>query len=157
VIGPKRIASAVAAMTAIAGLANGNIGQQLILPFVESGEILQIGPQILRPFYEAKSRQALEWARETFGAAGVNWAVHASEGAFFHWHWFRGMKITTRELYERLKARKVLIVPGEYFFFGLQEDWAHAHECLRMNFAQPEGTVRNGLRIIADEVTRASR
>ena len=66
------------------------------------------------------------------------------------------MKITSRELYERLKARKVLIVPGEYFFFGLREDWAHAHECIRMNFAQPEATVREGLRLIAEEVARAS-
>ena len=95
-------------------------------------------------------------AREIFDAAGVNWAIHASEGAFFHWLWFRDMKITTRELYERLKTRKVLIVPGEYFFFGLREEWHHAHECLRMNFAQPEETVRKGLEIIAEEVKRAS-
>ena len=156
VIGPKRIASAVIAMTAIAGLANGNIGQQLVLPLIENGEILQLGPQVLRPFYEEKSRKALEWTREIFDAAGVDWAVHASEGAFFHWLWLRGLKITTRELYERLKARKVLIVPGEYFFFGLQDDWTHAHECLRMNFAQPEVTVRKGLQIIAEEAKRAS-
>ena len=102
-----------------------------------------------------RSRLALGWAREIFDAAGIDWAVHASEGAFFHWLWLRGMKITTRELYERLKARKVLIVPGEYFFFGLREDWAHAHECLRMNFAQPEAVVREGLRIIAEEAAAA--
>ena len=35
VIGPEQIASAVAAMTAIAGLANGTIGQQLVLPLVD--------------------------------------------------------------------------------------------------------------------------
>ncbi len=156
VIGPKRIASAVAAMTAIAGLANGNIGQQLVLPFLENAEILQFGPQILRPFYEEKSLQAMTWAREIFGAAGIDWAIHASEGAFFHWIWLRGLKITTRELYERLKTRKVLIVPGEYFFFGLRENWPHAHECLRMNFAQSEATVRKGLQIIAEEAKRAS-
>ena len=156
VIGPKRIARAVTAMTAIAGLANGNVGQQLVLPFVESGEILNLGPQILRPFYEEKSQRALALAQEAFGNAGVDWAVHASEGAFFHWLWLRGLKITTRELYERLKTRKVLIVPGEYFFFGLQDDWVHAHECLRMNFSQPEAAVREGLRIIAEEAKRAS-
>ena len=156
VIGPKRIARAVTAMTAIAGLANGNIGQQLVLPFVESGEILQLGPKFLRPFYEEKSRRALAMAHEIFSHAGVDWAVHASEGAFFHWLWLRGLKITTRELYERLKTRKVLIVPGEYFFFGLEQDWPHAHECLRMNFSQPEAAVREGLRIIAEEARRAS-
>ncbi len=154
VVAPEQIASAMAAMTAIVGLANGNVGQQLALPWVESGEILDFGPQILRPFYEAKSRAAQAWTREFFDAAGIDWALHASEGAFFHWLWLRGLKIPTRELYERLKARKVLVVPGEYFFFGLGEDWPHTRECLRLNFSQPAEVVREGLRIIAEEAAR---
>ncbi|RLS42844.1 MAG: valine--pyruvate transaminase [Planctomycetota bacterium] len=156
VIAPPEIASAVAAMTAITGLANGNVGQQLVLPLVENGQILRFGPEILKPFYEEKSRAAAAWAAEAFDACAVDWAMHVSEGAFFHWLWLRGMKIPTRELYERLKARKVLIVPGEYFFFGLDADWPHSRECLRLNFAQPEATVREGLRIIAEEAAKAS-
>ena len=60
----------------------------------------------------------------------------------------------TLELYERLKARKVLVVPGEYFFFGIEDDWPHRHECLRLNYAQPEQTMREALDIIADECAR---
>jgi valine--pyruvate aminotransferase len=153
VIGPPEVTSAVTGMTAIAGLANGNIGQQLVTSMVESGEILEIGPRILRPFYAEKSRLAQGWIREFFTAAGVDWAMHASEGAFFHWLWLRGMRITSMELYHRLKARNVLIVPGEYFFFGLGEDWSHRHECLRLNFSQPPEIVREGLRIIAEEAS----
>lgn len=155
VVAPEEIASAMAAMTAIVGLANGNVGQQLALPWIESGEILEFGPRILRPFYQAKSRAAESWTREFFDAAGVDWALHASEGAFFHWLWLRGLRVPTRELYERLKARKVLVVPGEYFFFGLDAEWPHTHQCLRLNFSQPEAVVREGLRIIADEAARA--
>jgi valine--pyruvate aminotransferase len=83
--------------------------------------------------------------------------LHASEGAFFHWLWLRGLGISSRELYARLKARQVLIVPGEYFFFGLREDWSHQHECLRLNFSQPAHVVREGLRIIAEEAAKARR
>ena len=155
VIGPVQIASAVAAMTAIAGLSNGTIGQQLILPLVESGGILELGPRHLVPFYAEKSRLAQGWIDEFFTAAGLDWALHASEGAFFHWLWLRNLGITTKELYARLKARNVLIVPGEYFFFGLDDDWAHRHECLRLNFSQPAEVVREGLRVIADEASKA--
>ena len=151
VIGPPEIASAVASMTAIAGLANGNIGQQMVLPLIESGEILELGPKELRPFYAEKSRMALGWIREFFTAANVDWAVHASEGAFFHWLWLRGIRITTKTLYHRLKLRKVLVVPGDYFFFGLNQEWSHRHECIRLNFSQPADIVREGLRIIAEE------
>ena len=154
VVGPEKIATAVAAMTAITGLANGNIGQQLVLPMIESGEILELGPKHLLPFYAEKSRLAQGWVREFFDAANIDWALHASEGAFFHWLWLRGMTITTRELYSRLKSRNVLIVPGEYFFFGLGDEWQHSHECLRLNFSQPAEVVREGLRTIADEVSK---
>jgi valine--pyruvate aminotransferase len=157
VIGPSEVTSAIASMTAIAGLANGNVGQQLVLPLIESGEILGLGPRYLRPFYAEKSEQAQKWVQEFFSAAGVDWALHASEGAFFHWLWLRGLNISTRELYQRLKARNVLIVPGEYFFFGLSEEWDHCHECLRLNFSQPANVVREGLRIIAEEAAKARR
>lgn len=155
VIGPPQITSAVAAMTAICGLANGNIGQQLVLPFIQSGEILDFGPRHLIPFYSERSQLAQGWIREFFDAAKVDWALHASEGAFFHWLWLRGLGITTRELYSRLKERNVLIVPGEYFFFGLDQDTPHRHECLRLNYSQPAHVVREGLRIIAEEAARA--
>ncbi len=157
VIAPEPIATAISAMTAIAGLSNGTIGQQMVLPLVESGEILDIGPRWLRPFYQAKSELAATMTREIFDAAGADWSLHVSEGAFFHWLCLRGMSISTLELYERLKARKVLVVPGEYFFFGLNEEWPHSHECLRLNYAQPEAVMHEALQIIAEEAANATK
>jgi valine--pyruvate aminotransferase len=157
VVAPEKIAAAISSFTAIMGLANNTVGQQLVLPWVESGRILQFGPNILRPFYEAKSRAAAACASECFQAAGVDWALHASEGAFFHWLWLRNLRLTSRELYQRLKARKVLTVPGEYFFFGLPNDWPHRHECLRINISQPAHVVRQGLELIADEAASNAR
>jgi valine--pyruvate aminotransferase len=154
VIGSEQITRAISSMTAVIGLANSSLGQELVLPWIESGKILELGPGILRPFYEEKSRIAAGWIGEAFSRAGVDWALHASEGAFFHWLWLRGLRQTSRHLYERLKARKVLTVPGEYFFFGLDEDWSHRHECLRLNFSQNSETVREGLEIIAQEVAQ---
>lgn len=158
VIAPKAITEAMGAMTAIAGLANGNVGQQLVLPWIESGEILEFGPRLLCPWYQAKSQSALALMREIGDRSGVDWAVHVSEGAFFHWLWLRDLRIDTLELYERLKARKVLVVPGEYFFFGLppgQGEDRHHRQCLRLNFAQPESVLREAYEILFDEAARA--
>ena len=157
VVAPPRIATAVAGMTAVVGLAPGTIGQQLALPWVESGRILSFGRELLRPFYAAKAAAAATWAQEALDASGVDWALHAHEGAFFHWLWLRGLRIPTRELYERLKTRKVLTVPGEHFVYGLDGDWPHRHECLRLNVAGSPDAVRDGYRIIAEEAGRASR
>lgn len=154
VVAPEAVASALAAMNAVVGLANNNVGQQLVLPWVEDGRILELGPKLLRPFYEERGRATVAFARECLDRAGVDWALHAGEGAFFHWLWLRGLRVTSRELYQRLKARKVLVVPGEYFFFGLDHDWQHRHECLRISYSQPEEVVREGLAIIADEAAK---
>lgn len=157
VIGPEKIIAAIAGLTAVVGLSNNTVGQQLVLPWVEDGRILRFGPDLLRPFYEKRSQQAEAWAREFFTANGVDWRMHLSEGAFFHWLCLPRLKLPTRDLYARLKARRVLTVPGEYFFFGLREDWPHAHECLRVNFSGRPEVVREGLQIIAEEAARAQR
>ena len=67
-----------------------------------------------------------------------------------------GLPITSRELYERLKQRGVLIISGHYFFFGHDDEtWRHRHECLRMTFTMDERTVRRGIQAIGEEVRRA--
>ena len=67
----------------------------------------------------------------------------------------RDRPITTIELYEKLKKRNVLVVPGEYFFYGLEDPWNHSHECIRVTFSQSENIVKEGIKIIAEEVSKS--
>jgi len=155
VIAREEIAAAVSSMSAIVGLANGNVGQTIMQPLVQSGEILKLSNEVVRPYYIEKSRQARAWVDESFDTS-LPYRVHLSEGALFLWLWFEDLPITTSELYERLKARGVLIVSGHYFFFGLEDDdWQHQDECIRMTFTMDERTVREGISIIAEEVANA--
>ncbi len=154
VIGPPEIIRALGSMSAIAGLSNPNIGQQITLPLVKSGEILRLSREVVRPFYQEKCRLARQAALDVFGD-DIDWFMHRSEGALFLWLWFPGLSITSAELYERLKKREVLVIPGHYFFFGHDdESWAHRHECLRVSYAMDEAIVRDGLKIIAEEVRK---
>ena len=74
------------------------------------------------------------------------------EGAFFLWLWLPGLPIRSAELYERLKKNGVLVVSGHHFFPGVQEDWPHRDECLRISYAQDDEIVSKGIRILADEI-----
>ncbi len=155
VIGPKEIIHALGSMSAIAGLSNTNIGQQITLPLIKSGEILHLSRDVVKPFYQEKCRLARAAAMEAFGD-GFDWFMHRSEGALFLWFWFPGLKITSMELYQRLKAREVLVIPGHYFFFGHDDpSWKHRHQCIRVSYAMDESIVRDGLKIIAEEVRAA--
>ncbi len=154
VIGPPEIVRALGSLSAIAGLSNPNIGQQIALPLVRSGEILTLSREVVRPFYGEKCRLARHAAAAAFG--DMDWFMHVTEGALFLWFWFPGLPITSAELYQRLKAREVLIIPGHHFFFGHHdESWPHRHECIRVSYAMDEAIVKSGLEIIADEVRRA--
>ncbi|MCH7227782.1 valine--pyruvate transaminase [Haloferula sp. A504] len=155
VVAHPKIAAAVAGMSSVVGLSNPNIGQAIARPLVESGEILKLSNETVQPFYVEKSRLAQKWVAESFGD-DFPYRVHRSEGALFLWLWFPDLPITSRELYQRLKERGVLIVPGHYFFFGLEDEaWRHRDECLRMTFTMDGPTVREGIRIIGEEVQRA--
>ncbi|MEP2774935.1 MAG: valine--pyruvate transaminase [Luteolibacter sp.] len=152
VVAAPEIIRAIASMTAITGLANPGTGQQLALPLIRSGEILSLSEDVIRPFYLQKSRVAQAAALEIFGER-FPWHMHRSEGALFLWLWFPDLPVTSAELYQRLKAREVLVIPGNHFFFGCDDtEWKHRHECIRVSFAMEEKTVRDGLEIIAEEV-----
>lgn len=131
VIGPPEICQAISTLNAAAGLATGNIGQSLTLPLFESGEISSLSEQILRPYYLETSAAALRAVQQAFEGLPVR--VHAPEGALFLWLWFPDLPLTSRKLYQLLKEAGVLVVPGEYFFHGLDRDWAHARECVRIH------------------------
>lgn len=77
----------------------------------------------------------------------------------FLWLWLRDCPVTSQALYERLKARGVLVVPGHHFFPGLEsgedKNWRHKHECLRITYSQDDALVERGLAIIGEEVKKA--
>ncbi|MCB1235554.1 MAG: valine--pyruvate transaminase [Verrucomicrobiae bacterium] len=157
VVAREDIIRELSAINAIASLANNNVGQALTTPLMESGEILRLSRDVVRPFYRAKSEFAKTLLHEHL-PAGAPWRVHRGEGAFFLWIWFENLPIPTRELYRRLKARKTLVIPGEYFFFGLDTaDWPHSRECIRLSYTQSEDIVRRGIATLGEEVAKAYR
>lgn len=157
VVANEKVIAAISSMNSIIGLANGNIGQAITLPLMESGEMLNLCKNTIQPFYKYRSELAQQWVRESF-VEDVPYRMHLSEGALFLWLWFENMPITSEELYQRLKKRGVLIISGHHFFFGLEkeeEPWRHRDECIRLTYTMPEEVVKSGIKIIAEEVQKA--
>ncbi len=152
VIANEEIVRGVIALNAITNLSPNTVGAFLAKELVESGEIITLSRDVIRPFYQEKAQKALAWLHEYMD--DLPFYVHVPEGAFFLWLWFKDLPISSHALYERLKAERVIVVPGEYFFPGLTEDWPHKYECIRMNYAQDEEIVRAGLRVLSDVVHR---
>lgn len=156
IVAEAEIIDRVGRMNAQVVLATSTIGQTITGPLFASGEISRMCEEVVRPFYKERSEAALAALRESF-AGYEGYRVHECEGAFFLWLWLPGLPVSDRELYARLKKRGLLVVPGSYFFPGMQAPWEHASECIRLTYSADPGTVREGMGILADEVKRAGR
>jgi len=156
VVAEAGIIERIARMNAQVVLATSTIGQTITGPLFASGELARMCAEVVRPFYRKRSEAALAALRESF-AGGENYRVHECEGAFFLWIWLPGLPVTDRELYARLKRRGLLVVPGSYFFPGLQEPWEHASQCIRVTYSADPQAVRRGMAILGEEVRELAR
>lgn len=155
IIARKELISAISKMNAIAALASGSMGQALAGELIGSGVLVDTARNCVRPFYEKKSNFMQSRIHSYF--AGTNYSIHKSEGSIFLWLLMPDLSVTTKQLYELLKAQGVFVMPGEYFFFGNAADGslppveAHPHytKCLRLNYARPDGEIDRGIKIIA--------
>lgn len=151
VIANKTIIRALTNIAGIINLAPSGIGPALMEDWVKSGEILEHSENIIAPYYQAKAEQAVQWLQEAIPAPKLR--IHKPEGALFLWLWFENLPVKSAVLYEKLKQKDLIIVPGHYFFPGIEDThWAHQYECIRLNYAQPAEKVQAGIEILKEVI-----
>ena len=155
VIANKELIRILSGVNAVVNLAPGSFGAMLTTELIRSGEIIRLSREVIQPFYRQKMEQALAAIEDQF--TGLPYKVHVPEGAMFLWLWFPGLPVSSRQVYERLKARGVVVVSGDYFFPGIAPGWRHVDECLRVTYSQEEEDVRRGIGIIAEEIRAVFR
>ncbi len=150
VIASEELIRAFANANTVLSLAVGNLGPALLGQLIEREQLLSLSRSLVQPFYRERMQAAVALVRKAM--KGLPWRIHAPEGAIFLWLWFEELPITSEALYQRLKARGVLVISGHHFFPGLAEPWPHRHECLRLSYAQSDEVVTRAVAILADEV-----
>ena len=153
IVAREEIIRAVSSINAVMNLSTGSFGAVLTQDMVRSGEIIRISNDLVKPYYQRRSQLALNWFHAALG--DLPYYIHKPEGAMFLWLWFKDLPISSLELYQRLKARGVLVVSGHYFFPGIEDPWQHKHECIRVTYTQEADKVKRGIEIIAQEVRNA--
>lgn len=150
VIANEEIIQTLSGMNAIMSLAPTSFGPMLVTPLLQDDRILHLSNNLIRPYYQQRAQFCVDYLKRIMG--DLPWAVHKPEGAMFLWLWFKDLPISSLELYHRLKAKGLLAVSGHYFFPGIEADWTHQHQCLRITYTREQATLERGLQIIADEV-----
>ncbi len=145
--------SAIGNMNGIISLAPGSIGPAMANEMIVRGDLLRLSEEVIKPFYQAKVTETIAILRRYLPEDRC--LIHKPEGAIFLWLWFRDLPISTETLYQRLKARGVLMVPGHFFFPGLEQEWPHTHQCMRMNYVPDGEKIESAVRILAEEIELA--
>ena len=140
-------------MTAITSLAPAGIGAEIVNQLSLDEALLPLCHDVIRPFYQSRAEFAVTLLRQAIDDSRLH--IHKPEGSMFLWLWFEGLGIGTSELYQRLKRKGLLVVPGKYFFPGQgNEAGEHAQSCVRMNYVQSEQELTKGIEILARELKR---
>ncbi|WP_034945297.1 valine--pyruvate transaminase [Erwinia oleae] len=155
VIADEKIINAISNMNGIISLAPGSIGPAIAHQMIQRGDLLRLSETVIRPFYQQRVNETIALIRRYLPEDRC--LIHKPEGAIFLWLWFKDLPITTEVLYQRLKKRGVLMVPGHFFFPGLEHEWPHTHQCMRMNYVPDSDIIEKGIAILAAEIANAHR
>lgn len=128
-------------------------GQAIAARAIRSGQLAELATRVIRPHYQQKF-QVLEQALDAAMPNDLPWYLHQGEGAIFAWLWLQDLPITDWELYQKLKAVDVIVVPGSTFFPGLRTNWAHKQQCLRMSLTATETEIAIAMKRLAQVVTQ---
>jgi valine--pyruvate aminotransferase len=152
VIASEEIIQSIRNMNAVINLATANFGAMIANDLIRTGKILHLSKSAIKPFYQKKLKHALNSIHKEFD--DIDYYIHTPEGAIFLWLWLPTLSISSDELYERLKSRGVLVISGSHFFPGLEDDWEHKHQCIRVTYSMEEKIVEQGIKIIAEEIRK---
>jgi valine--pyruvate aminotransferase len=153
IVADESTISAIGNMNGIISLAPGSIGPAIANEMIGRGDLLRLSEEVIKPFYQAKVSETIAILRRYLPEDRC--LIHKPEGAIFLWLWFRDLPISTETLYQRLKARGVLMVPGHFFFPGLEHEWPHTHQCMRMNYVPDAEKIERAVQILAEELESA--
>ncbi|TGM02504.1 valine--pyruvate transaminase [Leptospira jelokensis] len=152
VISNEETIEILSSFAAVGNLAVGNLGVFMMEQLFQKNLLSQLSANILRPFYESRRDFALEQFTLAFQKMGVAFEIHDPMGGFFLWIRFPKLSISNHQLYHLCKDKRLFIVSGHYFFPGLNTDFSHTKECIRLTYCRKEEELARGAQILAEIV-----
>ncbi|MFN6488256.1 MULTISPECIES: valine--pyruvate transaminase [unclassified Nostoc] len=157
-IGDEKWIEVLECFQANIGLHSSRYGQAIAALAINSGALVEISHTVIRPFYQNKFT-VLETSLEQAMPKDLPWYLHRGEGAIFAWLWLQDLPMSDWEFYQLVKQVGLIIVPGSTFFPGLEEEWAHKHQCFRISLTGSDeeiATAMQRLAKVAEEVYKSA-
>ncbi len=152
-IGDRKYILALECFQSNANIHSSRYGQAIAARAIQSGELAELSRTVIQPHYATKFDR-LEAAFDREMPQDLPWYLHKGEGAIFAWLWLKDLPITDVELYHEIKQEHVIVVPGSSFFPGLQGEWQHTQQCIRISLTATIEEIEAGVVAIAKVIER---
>ena len=152
-IGDPKLIQILESFQTNAAIHSARYGQAIAARAIKSGKLAQLATEVIRPHYQQKLAILAETLDKTM-PKDLPWYLHQGEGAIFAWLWLKDLPMTDWEFYQELKQVGVIAVPGSTFFPGLQTEWQHKQECLRISLTATEPEIVTAMERLADVYTK---
>ncbi|MEH2257325.1 valine--pyruvate transaminase [Nostoc sp.] len=147
-IGDEKWIEVLECFQANMSLHSSRYGQAIAAFAINSGALVEISHTVIRPFYQNKFT-VLETSLEQAMPKNLPWFLHRGEGAIFAWLWLQDLPISDWDFYQQVKQVGVIIVPGNSFFPGLEEEWAHKQQCFRISLTGSDEEIVTAMQRLA--------
>ncbi len=128
-------------------------GQAIAARAITSGALADLSVQVIRPHYQRKMA-VVEATLDRCMPQDLPWFLHRGEGAIFAWLWLQDLPGGDWNLYQHLKQVGVIVVPGHSFFPGLEQEWSHTQECIRISLTATDEELETALTRLAQVVVQ---
>jgi valine--pyruvate aminotransferase len=148
-IGASRYIDAMVSFIANSSLHAPQFPQMMLARALERRCLDVLAASVIKPYYLARRQTAEKLLFDSLPDS-VDWRLHTSRGGMFCWLWVDEPWFDDIKLYRALKRRRVVIVPGRYFFvdpLGLAQ---HGTQCFRISVTADEPVLREGIGHIAE-------
>ncbi|MFS0904687.1 valine--pyruvate transaminase [Priestia aryabhattai] len=129
---------------------SSRLGQRMVVNTLKSGKLAGISTNYIRAHYKQK-HDCLKNLLTTRMPDDIPWYLHKAEGSLFGWLWLEGLPFSDNDLYNKLKAENLIVVPGGSFFHGSQSS-SHNQECIRISLTATDEELKKGIDILSSVV-----
>lgn len=143
-IGDRRHISGMVSFIANTSLHAPQPPQIILARALETGKLDELAVSVIKPYYRAR-RQAVERLLHDILPESIDWRLHVGQGGMFAWLWINEPWFDDGELYQMLKLKKVIVVPGRHFFTESEAMGQHGTQCVRISVTPHESEIRAGL------------
>ncbi|MGL5795494.1 MAG: valine--pyruvate transaminase [Waterburya sp.] len=150
-IGDSKIIQVLQSFQTNLCLHSSHYGQAIAARAINSGAIEYISTEVIKPFYKNKI-SLLEAKLDQEMPTDLPWFLHWGEGAMFAWLWFNNLPISDLDLYQELKKVGVIVVAGRFFFPGLQQEWSHKYQCIRISLTASDEQIETAMKRLAEVI-----